>query len=714
MPLISDRSLFLDTVARLQGLPGGQPPVVVAGERHAAAVSSQLADAGIEGVAMIEPEGRDSAPAIAAAVAWIAGQDPEAIVVVTPSDHHVPDAGAFRDAVERAAKAAEGGAVVTFGIRPTGPATAYGYLAPGPVTDAANGVHALERFVEKPDAATAAEYVRAGYLWNSGYFVFRADVFLEELRRHAAGVAEAAWAAVAEAARDGQVVRLGPAFRSAPKISIDYAVMEKTDRAAVIPVDFAWSDLGAWDSVWAASAHDAEGNSVRGDTLLLDSRDCLVRNDTGRLVVGVGLERLAVVAEQDAILICALDASQAIKTAVDTLRADGRPELDIGPAPSAGLGPVRDGLVSWLNTGAFPVWWALGADFEHGGFHEALDFDGRPIAKDKRARVQARQVFSFALAGALGWTGPWKRAVEHGLDFFIERYRRSDGLFRTLVHADGSPADDTAMLYDQAFALFAMAWTARSLPERAERLADQAAGVIARLRETRWDGTGFLEAAGPYAHLSNPHMHLFEAALAWGENGAGGEWDALADQIGELSLHRFMDGSTGALREFFDPAWNPAPGTDGRIVEPGHQFEWAWLMERWGRLRGRDDARAAARRLFEIGVIGVDPARGVAVNALLDDFSPHDRSARLWPQTEWLKSAVILGETAEGAAKARYQASTLAAAQGLKRYFEGLPAGMWRDKLEPNGEFVAEPVTASSLYHIACAISEFVARTKEI
>jgi mannose/cellobiose epimerase-like protein (N-acyl-D-glucosamine 2-epimerase family) len=181
-------------------------------------------------------------------------------------------------------------------------------------------------------------------------------------------------------------------------------------------------------------------------------------------------------------------------------------------------------------------------------------------------------------------------------------------------------------------------------------------------------------------------------------------WDAQADAVASLCLTRFIDRESGALREFFDANWAPAPGLDGRIVEPGHQFEWAWLLVRWGRLRGRADALTAATRLFEIGTVhGLDGDRGVALQQLLDDFSPHDPVARLWPQTEWLKAALALSTLKSGDAKIAAQIP--AAAGALQLYLETPIAGLWWDRMEPSGRFVDEPAPASSLYHIACAIA---------
>jgi mannose-6-phosphate isomerase len=373
---------------------------------------------------------------------------------------------------------------------------------------------------------------------------------------------------------------------------------------------------------------------------------------------------------------------------------------------------LRAELKTWLFGQALPMWWRVGADHERGGFHEVIGQDGVAIDRDRRARVQARQTYVYATAGALGWDGPWRDAVEHGLSYFLTRYRRPDGLFRTKVKADGAVADDTAVLYDQAFALFALAMAYRVLPERSD-LGVEAHQLLDRIQAAfAAPQGGFLESSPAQPYQSNPHMHLFEAMLAWREVDRDPSrqrvWDAQADAISELCLTHFIDSESGALREFFDARWAPAPGLDGRIVEPGHQLEWAWLLIRWSRLRGRPDALAAARRLFEIGTgPGLDPVRGVAHQQLLDDFSIHDPVARLWPQTEWLKAALALAaETPDDAGLADQAPRAVAA---LKRYLDTPVGGLWWDRLEPSGRFIDEPAPASSLYHIACAIAELLA-----
>jgi len=368
---------------------------------------------------------------------------------------------------------------------------------------------------------------------------------------------------------------------------------------------------------------------------------------------------------------------------------------------------AKDALNNWLMSSALPIWWEHGADRTGGGFFELLSQTAEPVVVDRRARVQARQVYSYAVGGRLGWDGPWLDAMIHGLDYFLGRYRLASGLFRTKVHADGAPADDAVWLYDQAFALLAMAEAWQAIPARRGELAASAHAVIEALSPRRLPAGGFSEADPAHPYQSNPHMHLLEATLAWSAIDPDPVWPRLVDEIVGLALTRFID-ANGALHEFFADDWSLGPGVDGRIVEPGHQFEWAWLLERWARLRDRPDARTAARRLFEIGrTHGVDRARGVAFDQLLDDFSIHQPKARLWPQTERIKASVILAGSADmPEEKAAYVAEATAAIAGLNLYLAVPTQGLWRDKMEPNGAFVDEPAPASSFYHIVCAIDQ--------
>ena len=697
--LVGSESTFLSTVWRFLGASDFRPPVIVAGDAHRDIIADQLRQAGAEAFLMIEPEARDSAPAIAAAAVWIAGRDPDGIVVVVAADHHIPDPASFLDAARIAAGAARGGAVVTFGVTPSEPSSAYGYIRPGDLLAAGEVTRRVEAFAEKPDRATAQRYVKDGYLWNSGNFVFHAGLFLEELERHAPDVLRAARAAVLEGPLIDSGMTLGPSFKSAPKISIDYAVMEKTANAAVIPVRFEWSDLGAWDAVLAASERDEAGNATAGEPVLIDVEGCLIRAADGMRVAAVGASNLAIIVERDSVLVCDLSKSQQVKEAAGRV---GHFATAMAPLVS----PALD-LDRWMRASALPLWWALGADHAHGGFHESIDQQGRPLDLPRRLRVQARQVYAYATALEQGWTGPAADAVQHGLDYMEGRYRRPDGLYRTLVGADGEPLDDTAMLYDQAFVLLGLA-SAFKACGRPKELSDTAEALVARIAKTQTHPAGgFVEASNVRPFQANPHMHLLEAALAWEAAGGDKAWAALADSIVELALARFIDPQGGFLREFFNAAWRPAPGPDGRLLEPGHQFEWAWLLERWARLRGREDASLAAGRLFEAGLKGVDRRGNVAIDAMRDDFFPLAETARLWPQTERLKAARILARHAPSReARDRFDAEARAAQAGLEPYLATPVQGLWRDKLDARSAFVDEPAPASSLYHLMAAAGE--------
>jgi mannose/cellobiose epimerase-like protein (N-acyl-D-glucosamine 2-epimerase family) len=363
-------------------------------------------------------------------------------------------------------------------------------------------------------------------------------------------------------------------------------------------------------------------------------------------------------------------------------------------------------LHRWLLHDAYPLWAAQGYDQRRGGFEESLTSAGPVIDQPRRARVQARQIYAFARAASFGWQPEVaRRLVTDGLQYFLARYRRPDGLFRTLVGADGQVLDERAWLYDQAFVLLALAESEKLLRASPE-LIDAAQSLRAALyRHLKPAGPGFFSGVTePLPLLSNPHMHLLEAALSWTSVDTDQAWRGLADEIVALALDRFLDAASGALREQFDEHWAPSAGIAGRIVEPGHQFEWAWLLLQWGGTGGSGGGAPAsypaAVRLAQIGETH-GMRGGVAVNALLDDFSVHDAEARLWPQTERLKAAALLGAMTQDP---RYWSFAAQAAQGLRRYLGTEVPGLWYDRLQADGHFVQQSAPASSFYHIVCAI----------
>jgi mannose-1-phosphate guanylyltransferase/mannose-6-phosphate isomerase len=325
LPLVGDDTMLQATWKRVAPL-AALPPIVVANESHRFLAAEQLRVLAVPDPAiLLEPVGRNTAPAIAAAAlqAIAAGEDP--LLLVLPSDHVIADAEAFREAVAVASVAAEQGALVTFGIMPTIAETGFGYIqAEQPAHGVGDGVRKVLRFVEKPDAATAQAYLDAGgYYWNSGMFLFRASRYLEELARLRPDILAATRAAFDAATRDGDFIRLdADAFAACPADSIDYAVMERTDAAMVLPVDIGWNDVGSWSALWDVAARDDDGNAWRGDVIAVDSRNSYAH--ARRLVALVGVDDLIVVETDDAVLVAHKDHVQQVKDVVAQLKSDQR------------------------------------------------------------------------------------------------------------------------------------------------------------------------------------------------------------------------------------------------------------------------------------------------------------------------------------------------------------------------------------------------------
>jgi mannose-1-phosphate guanylyltransferase/mannose-6-phosphate isomerase len=319
LPLFGTRSTFQDTILRVSDAALFDRPIVITNTAYRFMVLEQLAEIGIEADVILEPARRDSGPAIAAGAAFAQTRDREAIVLALAADHVVRDNAAFIAACRQGLVAAAEGRIVTFGVKPERPATEYGYISPGGVIT--GEVRAVAKFVEKPDAATAADYVKSGYLWNSGNFMFPAAVLLEEYRSVDADSVRAVSDAVTHAGHDLGFVTLEPkAFGAAKAISIDYAVMEKTSRAAVVPVSCGWSDVGSWHAVWELSDKDAAGNAAHGPAVFEDSRNCNVTTDQ-TLVALEGVDDLVVVATADAVLVSRQKDANGLKRLVTKLKA---------------------------------------------------------------------------------------------------------------------------------------------------------------------------------------------------------------------------------------------------------------------------------------------------------------------------------------------------------------------------------------------------------
>lgn len=325
IPLISEHTMIQETLLRLKNLNVASP-VVVCNERHRFIVAEQLLEIGIQKPSIVlEPIARNTAPAITAACFQAQKIDKESIVVVLPSDHSIKNIDAFEKAIETACKEAQNGSLVTFGIKPTFAATGYGYIQASE-ENSASQASPIKRFVEKPDAETAKKYLESGdFSWNSGMFIFKASSFLDELKELNPAIYDSTAKSFEYAATGVDFISLEKdSFSENPNISIDYAVMEKTQKGKVVSLDAGWSDVGSWNSLWDVSDKDGDGNVLRGDILTMNVRNSLIRSKK-RTVSVIGLSDIVVVDTEDTLLVADKSQSEKVKEIVDSLKANGNP-----------------------------------------------------------------------------------------------------------------------------------------------------------------------------------------------------------------------------------------------------------------------------------------------------------------------------------------------------------------------------------------------------
>lgn len=355
----------------------------------------------------------------------------------------------------------------------------------------------------------------------------------------------------------------------------------------------------------------------------------------------------------------------------------------------------------WIQKIALPVWLDRGVH-PKGGYYEALSPEGKPLNVSMRAMVQARQIYSFRVGLDMKWIAPGfqamaRKSIESGARFLVEKYSLPSGAFLFSVDEKGNPDNPAVELYTQAFALFGLAHAYAVLKD--ESLKQRALQLLSYLEKERSHPQGgYTEIKdGKIQFQSNPHMHLFEAALAWMEVDPNPVWKNFAEKIYLLCTQRFIQPQTGLLAEYFDFEWKPLL-TEGRFVfEPGHQYEWAWLMGRYGQATGADVSVHRNRLFQQAEKHGIDPIRKVAYDEVWSDFSVKMKTSRFWPQTERIKAASQL----------RAGTAAQEAMQSLMLYFQTPVAGLWYDRMDETGAFKPEPSKASSLYHIIGAISEF-------
>jgi len=375
------------------------------------------------------------------------------------------------------------------------------------------------------------------------------------------------------------------------------------------------------------------------------------------------------------------------------------------------MSPLIEKCKHWLTYDVYPLWSSKGIDKTHGGFYESLTFSGEPMDVPRRAMVQSRQIYSFLTGARLGVCPQQVAsfAVEQGTRYMVERFSLPSGAFIYSVNPDGTPKSRMPDLYTQAFALFGLAQAYSLAPS--EEIKDRAKSLVRYLqKERKVHGGGYTEVdeKGTVSYKSNPHMHLFEAAVAWMAVDTDQEWKDLGSELAFLALQKFINKEAGVLGEYCDEHWNHLRENGRFIYEPGHQYEWAWLFSLYEGLTGQD-FKAVRHRLFELAEkYGTSRERKVVYDEMWSDFAPKTRSSRFWPQCERIKAAVRLGTEVPSEAQPFYAQAADEAMQTLFKFFETPLKGLWYDMLSEKDEFNGTSSKASSLYHIVNAMEEYI------
>ena len=709
--LSGNGSMLAKTLRRLKARETGDTPVhLIASERHAERVLADLATVGLAGAsAIFEPVGRNTAAAVAIAALHTLDRYGDEIVLVVPSDHEISTDRQFWTTIEQGVGPAGEGRLVVFGIKPDHPETGYGYIEVG---RAAGNVSNVSRVVEKPDLTTAETYLAAGnFYWNTGIFLFRAGAMRAAFEAHRPDI----WQAAEAAYRAGNSEVSGTylpldLYEAIPSTSIDYAVMERATGIAMVPAGFRWNDLGSWQSLLDIGPADGSGNVIVGDVVAIDCENSYLRS-AGRLLSAVGLKDVAIVSTPDATFVAPVSHSQNVKKIVEQLEKSGRLETKFTPADDRVMmsGAWRRRVHHWLFDETLPLWSTAGVDERHGGFHEALGFDGAPLARPKRMRTMARQVYAFAVAKDRGWEGPADRLISHGLAFMDRNGRTERGGWVSTLNIDGSVADATEDAYDHSCVLLALAHAHLCGNPDALRLGNETLAFLdAHLADRNL--TGFLETPkGERVRRSNPHMHLLEAFLAW--HAATGDEAHLdrAAAIIDLFKQHFFDPETWTLGEYFDRSWQPAEGEQGQWTEPGHHFEWAWLLADFAKRRGQPELVGLARKLYASAIAnGLNRATGLAYGAVSRVGLPLDRISRSWPQAEAIKAAMALDGNSGPDLKPEIETRV---ARLFRWHIDPAPLGMWIDQIDEKGRALATAVPASIFYHLVSALMQYLDRT---
>lgn len=683
LALTSSKSMIEETAERFQATDRAglvfASALVVGSKRHEKLLKETLPGAEM----ILEPMGRNSAPAVAAAAMARAPSD---LILILPADHDIRDVPAFHDAIAIAAQAAEAGDIVTFGIEPTHPATGYGYIKAELAVPHGDAL-AVDAFVEKPDLDTAQKYLDAGgYYWNAGIFLFKASAMLDALEAFAPDVKAGTESAMADV-RDGNTVLNAEAFAATPSISIDYAVMEKAKNVKTVPVSMGWSDVGGYHALHELLTETDADNYTSGPVHVQNSNGLYVRSE-GPVITVNGVSDLVIVATGDEVMITPKENDAAVKELGKAAQNQG-PALGVSPA-------LREKVKDWLWT-AFDVWAEKGWDSERGGFVEQLDMDGNPDREAlRRVRVQARQVFSFAKAIELGWPRPEiaRSLIEDGLKYIDARLRHIEGGFVHLFEPNGNITDDRRDLYDHAFMILAGSAAYRVIDsELGLKIADDAIAYIETHLKDATNGGWFESSEFELPRRANPHMHLLEAMMEY--HAATGSDTALeyAADIVRLFETRFFDPESNILAEKFNADWSRYESKGNITWEPGHHFEWATLLHEFEEKSEHDSLSWRRRLIAKAEDDGTSSNTGMAINALTAKNVWTNSGSRLWHQLERLRTHFFHPDMSP-------QSTIESVSQSIfQSYFNDATQGGWIDEIDQNGNVSSDNIPASMLYH---------------
>lgn len=654
---------------------------------------------------ILEPCMRNTAAAIAAAIADLAVENPSQIVLVLPSDHHVTEVKKFSALMHQAAKDVEAnGGIMTIGIKPTRPETQYGYVER---EDTSGPIYNVARFREKPDLKTAEEFLASGsFFWNGGIFMFRVSDMVQEFERQQPTIWENAKLASENGKRVGKKLFLNEEhFAACEKISIDFGIIENAKTIRTIEANFDWSDLGSWNQLHEVSAQDQDGNTLIGDVSTYEVSNSYIRAED-RPVAIAGLDDIVVVSQPDALMIVHREKSYMVRELHGLISKTNWPPKTVS---SAGKQiPYTDNIKHWIFDQALPFWAKNGFDFEQGGAHETLDYDGNPVdLGQKRLRVTARQIYCYAKALELGWDRPeCEKIINHCVNTLTSTGWHKDSGFIHLYNLDGTVQDDTRDAYDQCFVLlgFATLWQATKSPI-AKEWGDKTLKFMDDVLADPVHGGYFETPERSGTRRANPHMHFLEAMLAWYDATGDQSYLVRAAKIIDLFKTKFFDHENWRLHEMFDSAWNPL-GDDVNKVEPGHHYEWVWLLLRYAKLSGDNSVKSYARKLYATALaFGHHPKTDGVAQFVDGDGSHISPIGRLWSQTEALKASIAMkqhGLHVDGNLEVRMLD------QLYNRYLTTPSSGGWYDGIDEEGRVVSDNMPSSTFYHVFCAFIEYL------